>query len=119
MTRIDQNELISYDQVKHALETALMDISKIENLPPLPAKRAVTGVRIQDCSATQDGETIKVQGKGWVELEFHYGNAEIGEIDVIREFPMTYSAESDRDRTLLSCKAVASTREEEDLLFCS
>jgi hypothetical protein len=106
MTRKGKAELISFDHVKQKLRRGLKDTSKIDNLPPLPTRRTVTQVGIQNCSATQDGDTIKVHGEGWVDLDLVYGNAEIGEIEVTENFPITYSAEFTNDRTLLSCEAV-------------
>jgi hypothetical protein len=38
MAHIDKAELISFDEVKQALQRALMDTKKIENLPDLPSK---------------------------------------------------------------------------------
>jgi hypothetical protein len=82
-----------------------MDPSKVENLPTLPSKIKVNQVGIRDCSATKDRDTIKVHGKGWIDLCLN-GNSEIGELQVMDDFPITYSAEFTNDRTLLSCKAV-------------
>jgi hypothetical protein len=105
----DRAELMSFDEVKQALQRALMDTKKIENLPDLPSKIEVAIVAIQDCYTTRDKDTIKVQGKGWVDLQLVYGNSEIGKFEINEDFPITYSAEFRSDKTLLSCKAVANT----------
>jgi hypothetical protein len=119
MAPTDKAELISFDDVKQALQRALMDTKKIENLPDLPSKIQVAIVAIQDCYTTKDKDTIRVQGRGWVDLQLVYGNTEIGEFETNEDFPITYSAEFRNDKTLLSCNAVANTdrfygREEEE-----
>jgi hypothetical protein len=108
MTRIDEGELISYDQVKKRLRRALRDTSKIVNLPTLRASKiTVDQVVIQDCSATKARDTIKVHGKGLVEMCLLYKNTELGDVQVMEEMPITYSAEFTHRKVLLDCKAVA------------
>ena len=63
MTRKGKAELISFDQVKQKLRRGLKDTSKIDNLPPLPTRRKVTQVGIQNCSATQDGDARRMEHK--------------------------------------------------------
>jgi hypothetical protein len=108
MALIDEGELISHDQVRRRLERALKDPSKIVNLPPLRASKVEVGlVVIKKGSARKTNDKIKVQGKGFVEMRLLYKNAELGEIEVQEDLPITYSAEFTHRKALLGCKAVA------------
>jgi hypothetical protein len=108
MTRKDEGELISHDQVKKKLQRALKDPIKIVNLPPLRASKITVGlVMIQKGAAKKAKDRIKVHGKGEVELHILYTNTEMGDIEFNQELPITYSAEFTHRKALLDCKAVA------------